>query len=112
MEKLLNETSIEVNIITGQLDLIVATPGTVEWVNKVKWAKASKYATSKRRIIGVNNVLEGYYRKQDKFALYWINRAGHMVPVDNPAAMDFVLRRVTKYNGYKRNNTSLSDADE
>lgn len=100
VEKLLTETSIEVNIITGQLDLIVATPGTVEWVNKVQWPGTSAFAAGRRKIIGVNNVLEGYYKKQNKFALYWINRAGHMVPADNPAAMDWILKRVTKYTEY------------
>lgn len=100
VEKLLEETSIEVNIITGQLDLIVATSGTVDWVNKVKWAGASAYAASERKIMGVNDVLEGYYKKHNKFALYWVNRAGHMVPSDNPAAMDWILRRVTKYELY------------
>jgi len=98
VEKLLNETSIEVNIITGQLDLIVATPGTVAWVNKVNWPGKAGYVSSKREYIGVNNVIEGYYKRFNKFALYWANRAGHMVPFDNPAAMDYILRTVTKYN--------------
>lgn len=100
MEKLLNETSVEVNIITGQLDLIVATPGTIEWVNKVHWPGASGYAESERKFMGVNNVLEGYYKKHNKLAVFWINRAGHMVPADNPGAMDWILQRVTKYKEY------------
>lgn len=98
VEKLLNETSIEVNIITGQLDLIVATPGTVKWVKKLKWPGAIDYKTADRKIILVDNVLEGYYKKQGNFGFYWINRSGHMVPLDNPNAMDYLLRKVTKYN--------------
>lgn len=100
VEKLLNETSIQVNIITGQLDLIVATPGTVEWVEKVQWPGAQGFGDSKRSPIGVNYVLEGYYKQHNNFALYWINRAGHMVPADNPGAMDWILQRVTKYKQY------------
>lgn len=36
VELLLNETSVDVSIITGQLDLIVATPGTLNWVNRIR----------------------------------------------------------------------------
>lgn len=100
VEKLLNETSIEVNIITGQLDLIVATPGTVDWIQKVRWPGASGFADSERKVIGVNHVLEGYYKRHNQLSLYWINRAGHMVPADNPGAMDWILQRVTKYKQY------------
>lgn len=100
VEKLLNETAIEVNIITGQLDLIVATPGTIEWVQKVQWPGSASFVDSERKVLGVNNVLEGYYKKHNQFALYWINRAGHMVPADNPGAMDWILQRVTKYKQY------------
>lgn len=100
VEKLLNETSIDVNVITGQLDLISATPGTVNWVRKLRWPGAVAFADSERKVIGVNYVLEGYYRKHGALALYWVNRAGHSVPPDNPAAMDWILQRVTKYNQY------------
>lgn len=98
MEHLLNETNIEVIIITGQLDLIVATPGTVEWVKKVRWSGAEAYKASSRMAFGVNGILEGYYKKHEKFSMYWINRSGHMVPFDNPPAMDYILRAVTKYH--------------
>lgn len=93
----MDETSIEVNIITGQLDLIVATPGTVEWVNKVNWTGTGDYKNAQRQVVSMDGFLEGYVKKYGKFALYWINRAGHMVPLDNPKGMDFILRNVTKY---------------
>ena len=98
MERLLNETSVEVNIITGQLDLIVDTPGTMRWVNRLKWNEAVGFKNAVRRPIYVESILEGFYKNYDKFTLFWINRAGHMVPADNPIAMDFILKKVTKYH--------------
>lgn len=94
----MNETNIEVVIITGQLDLIVDTPGTVKWVKKMRWYGADAFTASERRPIVVNGLIEGYYKKHENFGLYWINRAGHMVPYDNPEAMDYILKSVTKYN--------------
>lgn len=97
MELLLNETSIEVVIITGQLDLIVATPGTINWVDQLKWNGVEGYKAASRNGISVDNILEGYQKKFEKFSVYWVNRSGHMVPADNPAAMGYIMRAVTNY---------------
>jgi carboxypeptidase C (cathepsin A) len=91
--------------------------GTVEWVDRLKWANATKYQESDRMGLGVEGVLEGYYKKYDKFAMYWALRSGefplifafvnqiiyiffysgHMVPADNPAVMGAILRSLTNY---------------
>lgn len=98
VERLLNETSVQVNIVTGQLDLIVATPGTVKWVKKMKWSGAKEYKAAKRHAIAIDSILEGYYKSLGNFTFYWVNRAGHMVPLDNPKAMNYLLQRITKYH--------------
>lgn len=95
MAKLLDETDVKVAVFTGQLDLIVATPGTVEWINRLNWTGLSGYLTAKRTSIVVEKYIEGYQRKNKNFAVYWANRAGHMVPNDNPAFMDYVLAETT-----------------
>lgn len=95
VELLLNNTQIEVIVFTGQLDLIVATPGTVLWVDRLKFPQKAQYVSSSRLALGVDGILEGYYKTAGRFSMYWVNRAGHMVPADNPAAMDFILRRAT-----------------
>lgn len=98
VEKLLNETLVEVNIMAGHLDVVVALPGTVNWVRKLKWPGADAFRDSDRQFIAVNNILEGYYKKHNQFALYWVIRAGHTIARDNTNAMDWILQRVTKYN--------------
>ncbi|XP_067624265.1 retinoid-inducible serine carboxypeptidase-like [Eurosta solidaginis] len=97
VEKLLNYTNLKVGVYSGQLDLICATPGTVNWVNKMQWSYKSEYTAAPRIAINVNRVLEGYERSAGNFTMLWINRAGHMVPEDNPAGMSYILRKYTNF---------------
>ncbi|XP_060523995.1 retinoid-inducible serine carboxypeptidase-like [Cylas formicarius] len=95
VERLLNETTISVNVLSGQLDLIVATPGTVKWVEDLKWKNASQYLKAPRRGFSVNGIYEGYEKSYGTFTFYWVLRAGHMVPADNPKGMQYILEKVT-----------------
>ncbi|XP_055856949.1 retinoid-inducible serine carboxypeptidase-like [Episyrphus balteatus] len=98
VETLLNSTSLEVSVFSGQLDLICATPGAVNWINGMKWNNKSAYESAPRVGIVVDRVLEGYQKEAGKFAMFWVDRAGHMVPNDNPRAMDYILKKYTKYD--------------
>lgn len=72
VERVLNTTSLQVVVYSGQLDLICSTPGTVEWVNRMNWKGNKQYADAPRNGIGVNNVLEGYSRSYGNFSMYWV----------------------------------------
>uniref|UniRef100_A0A182MXX8 Carboxypeptidase n=1 Tax=Anopheles dirus TaxID=7168 RepID=A0A182MXX8_9DIPT len=100
MELLLNNTSLDVVIITGQLDLIVATPGNVRWIEKIKWSGRNSYLQAPRNGVGQHGVLEGYEKSFGKLAVYWALRAGHMVPADNPVLMDYILQKHVPVNGF------------
>uniref|UniRef100_A0A1Q3FSI3 Carboxypeptidase n=1 Tax=Culex tarsalis TaxID=7177 RepID=A0A1Q3FSI3_CULTA len=93
IELLLNNTSVDVAIITGQLDLIVATPGNVVWVEKLKWNGRNDYLNAPRSGVGAKGILEGYQKSYGKLSVYWALRAGHMVPADNPELMDYILQK-------------------
>lgn len=93
IELLLNNTSVDVVVITGQLDLIVATPGNVVWVEKLKWNGRNDYLNAPRTGVGAKGILEGYQKSYGKLSVYWALRAGHMVPADNPALMDYILQK-------------------
>ncbi|CAL7939973.1 unnamed protein product [Xylocopa violacea] len=95
VESLLNETNLKVAVISGHLDLIVDTPGTLHWVEKMKWKNATSWHKSSRLPLVVKNTIEGYVKSYRNFAMYWVNRAGHMVPKDNPAAMAYILNEFT-----------------
>jgi serine carboxypeptidase 1 len=75
--EVLNGTTVKVVVYSGQLDLICATPGTVEWINNMKWYGAKEYANAPRDGIGVNNILEGYSRQYDRFSMYWVRVQRH-----------------------------------
>lgn len=91
VEKLLNETSLKVAVITGHMDLIVDTPGTLRWVDQMMWKDAASWRNSARTPLVAKNTIEGYVKSRGNFSMYWVNRAGHMVPKDNPAAMMKIL---------------------
>ncbi|EDV96064.1 retinoid-inducible serine carboxypeptidase [Drosophila grimshawi] len=97
VEELLNKTTVEVGVFSGGLDLICATPGAVNWIADMQWVDKKSYLDTPRRGINVDGVLEGYQKTAGNFSMFWVNRAGHMVPADNPAAMSHILRQYTNF---------------
>ncbi|XP_029164024.1 retinoid-inducible serine carboxypeptidase-like [Nylanderia fulva] len=96
VEKLLNETDLNVFIYGGQLDLLVDIAGMTVWVDNLNWKSSDIWKQGMiREPLVVDDILEGYYKRQDNFAIYWVLRAGHMVPKDNPAAMKTILENLT-----------------
>lgn len=83
VERLLSETDLKVVVFNGQLDLIVSTPGTLAWAERLKWRMGEYWVTkAPRRALAVDGILEGFVKSAGKFSFYWINRAGHMVSDD------------------------------
>ncbi|XP_055388030.1 retinoid-inducible serine carboxypeptidase-like [Condylostylus longicornis] len=99
VEKLLNSTDVQVGVFSGQLDLICATSGTVNWIDKMRWNYRNDYLNAPRKAISVNGIIEGYTKEAGNFSMHWINRAGHMAPADNPAGMSYVLQKYTNFGG-------------
>lgn len=91
VEKLLRKSSIQVNVVTGHLDLTAATPGTVNWVDELSWT--GKRVGTTRHII-VNKKIQGYYKTQDQLTMYSVWRSGRAVPLQNPATMEWILQRI------------------
>ncbi|KMQ89003.1 retinoid-inducible serine carboxypeptidase-like protein [Lasius niger] len=80
VELLLDETNLKVFVYNGHLDLIVDISGTVNWVDNLRWKDADKWKNvTIREPLVVEDIVEGYYKIQDNFAMFWVNRAGHMV---------------------------------
>lgn len=93
VSKLLWE-NVKVNVMIGQLDLLVPSIGVLKWIENVNWPGAENFRESKREPIVVNNVLEGYYRDHENLSIFWVNRAGHTIAIDNPVAMDWIVQRI------------------
>ncbi|XP_005186530.1 retinoid-inducible serine carboxypeptidase [Musca domestica] len=96
VEELLNKTNVKVSVFTGQLDVICATPGTINWIEKLRWLHRDEYVRAPRLPIRIDGNIEGYEKSGGNFTLFWVNRAGHVVPVDNPMAMNYILKKCSK----------------
>ncbi|KAE8770551.1 Serine carboxypeptidase-like 51 [Hordeum vulgare] len=79
---------VEVTIYNGQLDLICATKGTLDWVQKLKWEGLKKFTDSPRKPVyckgGEASGTQAFVKSYKNLKFYWILGAGHMVPIDNP----------------------------
>ncbi|ALC39899.1 CG31823 [Drosophila busckii] len=95
--RLLNETPLRVGVYSGILDLLCATPGTVNWISRMQWQRKLQYTKAPRRAFRIDGVLEGYEQRGGGFSMFWVYRAGHLVQQDNPAAMSHILREFTNY---------------
>ncbi|XP_046389551.1 retinoid-inducible serine carboxypeptidase-like [Ischnura elegans] len=97
VEELLDTTNLQVAVLTGQLDLIVDTPGTLKWVNNLQWSGSGSWQSASRNPVVAGGYIEGFSKKYDQLSMYWVLRAGHMIPTDNPNGGIEVLRQITKF---------------
>ncbi|CAG2114693.1 unnamed protein product [Medioppia subpectinata] len=77
VDYLLANTDLKVVVYTGQLDLIVDTLGTLNWVHSLQWPDLKNFEIANRE-----EMSGGYFKTYKNFSLYWIIKAGHMVPTD------------------------------
>lgn len=94
---ILNRTDLSVNVYNAQLDLIVDTLGTLQWINKLKWPGLKGFSQAVRSpIVFSNNRTAGFVKSFKNFRFFWILKAGHMVPQDAGLAalkmLDIILK--------------------
>lgn len=88
------DTGIKVVVYSGQLDLIVNTMGTEQWIKQLEWSSLEDFNKSPRKPWLCNNKMAGYVKKYKNFSFYWIMKAGHMVPADQGEAALVMLKDV------------------
>ncbi|KAL1124176.1 hypothetical protein AAG570_001946 [Ranatra chinensis] len=92
VELLLNN-NYRVLIYNGQLDIIVAYPLTVNFVQALNWNGSTLYKTAVRKPWFVGKDLAGYSKTVKGFTELLVRNAGHMVPSDQPLwALDMIQR--------------------
>ena len=85
-------------IYNGQLDIIIAVPLTMEWVNQLNWIGTEELRRAPRTVWKVakdDREVAGYIKtaNANRFVLATIRNAGHMVPYDQPRAMLDLLEK-------------------
>ena len=96
VSKLLN-FGLKVVVYQGQLDMICDTPGAEIWISKLDWEGIKDFQVASRKPLYPNLKTRntGAFVKSFKnLELYYILKAGHMVPSDNGEMALEMVRRV------------------
>ncbi|XP_063225186.1 venom serine carboxypeptidase-like [Bacillus rossius redtenbacheri] len=77
----------------GQLDVIVAYPLTLGYLQALRWSASPAYRTAPRYQWHVGRELAGYVKHAGHLTEVLVRDAGHMVPADQPRwALDLITR--------------------
>ncbi len=68
---------LSVNVISGQLDIIVDALCTEQWINNMTWSGLPQYKQAAEQFITIGGVPQGAYRTYQNFSFYKVFRAGH-----------------------------------
>ncbi|KAK7341926.1 hypothetical protein VNO80_24867 [Phaseolus coccineus] len=85
---------VNVTVYNGQIDLICSTKGTDAWVHKLKWEGLKNFLAKDRTPLycgSDKSTTKGFVRSYKNLHFYWILKAGHFVPINQPCvALDMV----------------------
>nr|CAD1832246.1 unnamed protein product [Ananas comosus var. bracteatus] len=91
---------VNVTIYNGQLDVICATKGTEAWVQKLKWEGLKNFISLDRTPLYCSSDAvggtKGFVKSYRNLHFYWILKAGHFVPVDQPCVALNMLSNITQ----------------
>ncbi|XP_059627010.1 serine carboxypeptidase-like 51 [Cornus florida] len=89
---------VNVTVYNGQLDVICATKGTEAWVEKLKWEGLKTFLSMDRTPIycGGDTLTKAFTKSHKNFHFYWILKAGHFVPVDQPCVALNMISSMTQ----------------
>ncbi|XP_055837109.1 venom serine carboxypeptidase-like [Episyrphus balteatus] len=85
-------------IYNGQLDIIVAYPLTMNYLQKLKFNAAEKYKEAKRAIWWVDGEIAGYKKEAGSLTELLVRDAGHMAPMDQPKWVFDLISNFTETN--------------
>lgn len=74
--------NLPVLIYNGQNDIIVETPGTMRWVERINYANADEFRNTLFKTWKVDGEVAGSIKSAGNLEFRIINNAGHLVPMD------------------------------
>ncbi|KAM0022847.1 putative carboxypeptidase C [Helianthus debilis subsp. tardiflorus] len=97
VDQLLN-AGVQVTIYNGQLDLICSTKGAEAWVEKLKWKGLKTFLDMDRTpaYCGDEKETKAFRKSYKNLHFYWILKAGHFVPVDQPCISLDMVGNITR----------------
>ncbi|KAF7082894.1 hypothetical protein CFC21_086728 [Triticum aestivum] len=89
---------VNVTVYNGQLDVICSTIGAEAWVQKLKWDGLKNFTSLPRQPLycGSSKVTQAFVRSYKNLHFYWILRAGHFVPADQPCIALSMISSITQ----------------
>jgi cathepsin A (carboxypeptidase C) len=84
--------NVPVMVYSGDLDFICNWMGGQMWTNQMTWPGQDTFAN-----LTLNNYTYGQYKTFEQFTFYKVYNAGHMVPMDQPAAALDLLTNFIAY---------------
>ncbi|KAH7942850.1 hypothetical protein HPB52_002027 [Rhipicephalus sanguineus] len=79
----------------GSIPKNVTWGGTLQWMEQLKWPGMKEFQATSKKPMVVEGETAGYYKSFKNLTLYWVLKAGHMVPADAPLAAQSMARHIT-----------------
>ncbi|CAH1988623.1 unnamed protein product, partial [Acanthoscelides obtectus] len=83
-------------LYSGQLDIIVAYPLTLNFLKNVEFNGIHEYRKAQRKLWYVDREIAGYSKSGGNFTEVLVRDAGHMVPADQPKWAEDLIYRFTR----------------
>ncbi|CAH1988626.1 unnamed protein product [Acanthoscelides obtectus] len=83
-------------LYSGQLDIIVAYPLTLNFLENVEFNGIHEYRKAQRKLWYVEREIAGYSKSGGNFTEVLVRDAGHMVPADQPKWAEDLIYRFTR----------------
>ena len=77
---------IKVLIYNGQEDYVVNTAGVLNYINSLRWENIDSWKRARKQVWKINNQISGWAKVAGNLWFVLVNKAGHLVPTDNPQA--------------------------
>jgi len=90
------DAEYRVLIYSGQLDIIIATPLTLNMINSLQWKGKDDFMKAERKKWMIDSDLAGYSTTAGNFTFLLVRGAGHMVPFDQPTRAFDLINRFTR----------------
>ncbi|QCD88075.1 serine carboxypeptidase-like 51 [Vigna unguiculata] len=90
---------VNVTVYNGQVDLICSTKGTDAWVHKLKWEGLKNFLAKDRTPLycgSDKSTTKGFVQSYKNLFFYWILKAGHFVPTDQPCVALKMVGAITQ----------------
>jgi vitellogenic carboxypeptidase-like protein len=75
---------VRVLIYNGQEDYVVNTAGVLNYVNNLQWAGSEEWRRTSKQVWRIDGEVSGWAKVAGNLWFVLVNRAGHLVPTDNP----------------------------